>query len=78
VVDDKPEARHALDRAGVEVSPGRRLNFRDPWGNQIQVVDYREVQFTKAPEVLAAMGLSDVAKTPEAIEELREKGIGGD
>lgn len=75
VVDDKPRARGALERARVEVSPGPRLNFRDPWGNQIQVVDYREIQFTKAPEVRAAMGLSDQRKTPEAIRELREKGI---
>jgi lactoylglutathione lyase len=77
VVDDKAQAREALEWAGVEVSPGRRLNFRDPWGNQVQVVDYREIQFTKAPEVLAALGLSDIRKTPEAIGELREKGSAG-
>jgi lactoylglutathione lyase len=76
VVDDKPGAREALRQAGVEVSPGRRLNFRDPWGNQVQVVDYRQIQFTKAPEVLAAMGISGLGKTPEAIQELRDKGIG--
>lgn len=76
VVDDKQAVREALERAGVEVSPGRRLNFRDPWGNQVQVVDYREIQLTKAPEVLAGMGLTDLRKTPAALRELREKGIG--
>lgn len=76
VVDDKQRAREELERAGVEVSPGRRLNFRDPWGNQVQVVDYREIQFTKTPEVLAGMGLTDLGKTPAALRELREKGIG--
>ena len=30
------------------------LEFRDPWGNHVQVVDYRDIQFTKAPEVLGA------------------------
>ena len=75
VVDDKPAAREVLERAGVEVSPGRRLSFRDPWGNQVQVVDYREIQFTKAPVVLAGMGIGDLGKTPAALRELRDKGI---
>jgi predicted lipoprotein with Yx(FWY)xxD motif/catechol 2,3-dioxygenase-like lactoylglutathione lyase family enzyme len=64
VVDDKQRVREALSHAGVEVSPPPRLNFRDPWGNHIQIVDYREIQFTKAPEVLAAMGISTLRKTP--------------
>ena len=41
----------ALEEAGVEILPGRGLDFRDPWGNRIEVVDYRDIQFTKAPEV---------------------------
>jgi catechol 2,3-dioxygenase-like lactoylglutathione lyase family enzyme len=75
VVDDKPATRAALETHGVEVAPGRRLNFRDPWGNQIQVVDYRDIQFTKAPEVLAGMGLGELRKQPAAVEELRAKGL---
>jgi lactoylglutathione lyase len=47
VVDDKQAVRERLLELGVEVSPGRRLNFRDPWGNMIQVVEYGEIQFTK-------------------------------
>jgi catechol 2,3-dioxygenase-like lactoylglutathione lyase family enzyme len=77
VVDDKPAVRAALEDAGVEVSPGRRLNFRDPWGNFVQVVDYRDIQFTKAPWVLRGMVLEGLEKRPEAIEELREKGLDG-
>lgn len=75
VVDDKPTVRAALEEAGVEVSPGRRLNFRDPWGNYVQVVDYRDIQFTKAPGVLRGMGLTGLEKRPDALEELREKGL---
>jgi lactoylglutathione lyase len=75
VVDDKRAVRLALEEAGVEVSSGGRLNFRDPWGNIIQVVDYRDIQFTKAPWVLEGMGLTGLEKRPEAIEELREKGL---
>jgi lactoylglutathione lyase len=75
VVDDKPAARAALEAAGLEVSRGRFMDFRDPWGNLIQVVDYREIQFTKAPAVLRGMGLAGLEKRPEALDELREKGL---
>ena len=75
VVDDKEAVRAALQEAGVEVPTGRRLNFRDPWGNHVQVVDYRDIQFTKAPGVLRGMGLEGLEKRPEALRELREKGL---
>jgi lactoylglutathione lyase len=75
VVDDKQAVRERLEAAGVEVSPGRRLNFRDPWGNMIQVVEYGQIQFTKAERILAGMGLDDLAKTPEAQAELDAKGL---
>ncbi len=55
--------------------PGRSLDFLDPWGNQIQVVAYRDIQFTKAPEVLKGMGLGALAKSESALAELREKGL---
>jgi lactoylglutathione lyase len=75
VVDDKEAVRAALTRAGVEVSPGRGLDFRDPWGNQVQIVEYGQIQFTKAPGVLRGMGLAGLEKSPEALRELRGKGL---
>ena len=51
VVDDKEAVREALAAAGIETTGRVGLNFRDPWGNLIQVVDYRDIQFTKAPSV---------------------------
>jgi lactoylglutathione lyase len=72
VVDDKEAVRAALADADGEVLPGRFLDFRDPWGNHIQVVDYRDVQYTKSPEMLDAMGLGALQKTPEAQEEIRK------
>jgi lactoylglutathione lyase len=75
VVDDRDAVSAALDEAGAEVLPGRGLDFRDPWGNHFQVVDYRDIQFTKAPRVLQGMGLGELEKRPEAIRELREKGL---
>jgi catechol 2,3-dioxygenase-like lactoylglutathione lyase family enzyme len=74
VVDDKEAVREALVEAGVPVPAPPGLEFRDPWGNQIQIVDYREVQFTKTPEILRAMGL-DLEKTERALAELRDKGL---
>jgi catechol 2,3-dioxygenase-like lactoylglutathione lyase family enzyme len=75
VVDDKEAVRAALERAGAQIDPGRGLDFRDPWGNHIQVVDYRDIQFTKTPAVLRAMGLDGLDKRPSALAELRAKGV---
>ncbi|HEX4324462.1 MAG TPA: VOC family protein [Gaiellaceae bacterium] len=75
VVDDKQEARRSLDEAGVEVLPGPFLDFRDPSGNRIQLVQYDQVQFTKADRVLAGMGL-ELGKSEPALAELRAKGLG--
>lgn len=77
VVDDKEAVRAALRQAGVDVPSAGSLDFRDPWGNRVQVVDYREVQFTKAPAVLRGMGLDGVEKTPAAQRQLQDKGLAG-
>ena len=75
VVDDKGATRRALEEAGADILPGGGLDFRDPWGNHVQVVEYSEIQFTKAPEVLRGLGLDGLEKSPEALAELRAKGI---
>ena len=74
VVDDKEAVRAALSDAGVALTRPPNLSFRDPWGNHVQIVDYREIQFTKAPEVLHGMGLS-LEKTENAKAELRQAGL---
>jgi lactoylglutathione lyase len=74
VVDDKEAVRARLQELGIPAS-GRGLDFRDPWGNQIQVVDYRDIQFTKAPEVARGMGIEGLEKSDSAREELRAKGF---
>ena len=76
VVDDRARVRQALQDAGIEIEPGRGLHFSDPWGNRIEVVQYSDIQFTKAPQVLAAMGLEELGKSESALKELRDKGIG--
>ncbi len=75
LVDDKDAIRRALGEAGVEILPGRGLDFLDPWGNRWQVVEYAEVQFTKASEVLKGMGLEGLNKTEKALDGLRKKGL---
>jgi hypothetical protein len=66
--------RSRLRELGVPVT-GRGLDFDDPWGNQIQVVDYRDIQFSKTDDVLQAMDLKHLEKSDRAREELRAKGI---
>jgi len=75
VVDDREDVRHRLEDAGAEVLPGSGLDFRDPWGNHVQVVEYADVQFSKPEAVLAGMGLGGLEKSPGALEELRRKGL---
>jgi catechol 2,3-dioxygenase-like lactoylglutathione lyase family enzyme len=75
VVDDREAVRAALKEAAVEILPGRGVDFRDPWGNHLQIVEYGDIQFTKAPGVLKGMGLEGLRKRPEALLELLEKGL---
>ena len=78
VVDDKETARRALEAAGVEILPGRFLDFRDPWGNRVEIVGYDNIQFTKAPHVLRGMKLAHLAKNASALKELADKGMAPD
>jgi len=73
VVDDRETTLQAADSAGAEMLGDN--DFRDPWGNHWQVVDYRDIQFTKTPRVLEGMGLTGLEKSESAIAELRAKGL---
>lgn len=75
VVDDKETARQAIEAAGVALIDGPFVDFRDPWGNRIEIVGYDNVQFTKAPNVLRGMGLMHLAKNDSAKKELAAKGM---
>jgi catechol 2,3-dioxygenase-like lactoylglutathione lyase family enzyme len=75
VVDDKEAVRARLEELGIRLFGQRGLDFYDPWGNLIQVVDYRDIQFTKTDEVLRAQGLDGLEKSERALAELRDKGI---
>ena len=75
VVDDREEVRRRLEEAGAEILRGRGLDFRDPWGNHVQVVQYSDIQFSKTPAVLAGMGLEGLDKSESALRELRDKGL---
>jgi len=75
VVDDKQRAREVLAEEGVELLPGGRLDFRDPFGNRVQIVQYDQIQFLKDPGVLRALGRPDLGKTDAALAELRENAL---
>ncbi|CAN5333557.1 hypothetical protein BH10PSE7_BH10PSE7_32310 [soil metagenome] len=74
VVDDRSRVRDLAKAAGAVMLDGPFLDFLDPWGNRIEVVEYRDVQFSKTASVLLAMRL-DLDKSEKAREELRAKGI---
>jgi lactoylglutathione lyase len=74
VVDDRDAVRRAMERAGIK-SINERLNILDPWGNRIEIVPYDDCQFTKADQVLKGLGVGPIEKTPNAIEELKKKGM---
>ena len=75
VVDDREVVRARLEEMGVEILPGPFLDFRDPWGNRIEIVGYTNIQFTKADHVARGMGISHLEKTEKAIKELTDKGM---
>src|SRR5918912_1042155 len=70
VVDDKDSVRRAMTEMGIESLPGPFLDFRDPWGNRIEIVGYENVQFTKARNVLRGMGLTSLSKNENAKKQL--------
>jgi lactoylglutathione lyase len=75
VVEDKDAIRAVLEQEGAQVPEHGRLRMRDPSGNQLEIVDYRDVQFTKTPEVLRALGVQDIGKSEKARRELAAKGL---
>ena len=76
VVDDKAAVRAAVEREGLDMVPGRRLDFYDPWGNRFEVVDYRDIQFERAPGVKRKLGIEGLEKRDAARAEIRERGLG--
>jgi lactoylglutathione lyase len=73
VVDDQEATVERAREAGAKMIGGH--DFLDPWGNHWQIVDYRDIQFTKAPRILEGMGLTGLEKSEKALEELRAKGL---
>jgi catechol 2,3-dioxygenase-like lactoylglutathione lyase family enzyme len=78
VVDDKQAVRERLRENGTAVQAAGSLDFRDPWGNHVQIVDYREIQFTKTQAILRGMKLEGLSKSEQALAELRAKGLNAD
>jgi catechol 2,3-dioxygenase-like lactoylglutathione lyase family enzyme len=75
VVDDRQAVERKLEALGVEILAGEGLDFLDPWGNRVQIVQYNEIQFTKAPQVLKGMDLDGLGKSAKALQELAAKGM---
>ena len=74
VVDDRSRVVELAKAAGARFVEGPFLDFLDPWGNRIEVIEYANIQFTKAPHVLRGMGLA-LSKNDKAKKELADKGM---
>ena len=74
VVDDRSTVKARAEAAGAKMVEGPFLDFLDPWGNRIEIIEYSNIQFTKAPEVLRGMGLA-LDKNDNAKKELADKGM---
>lgn len=73
VVDDAAATLSRAREAGARmIGPN---DFVDPSGNRWQIVEYGDVQFTKAPRILDGMGLGELRKSERAQAELRAKGL---
>ena len=75
IVDDRSRIRELAEAAGAEILSTGRLDFLDPWGNFIQIIEYGDIQYSKTEGVLRGMGLSDLEKTDAAKQELADKGM---
>ena len=75
VVDDKEAVRAAVEREGLEMVRGRGLDFLDPWGNRFEVVDYRDIQFSRSPGVMRKLGVEGLEKRSSALDEIRSRGL---
>ncbi|MFB6211459.1 MAG: VOC family protein [Halobacteriales archaeon] len=75
VVDDPDLVEERLASVEADRLDTSGLDFRDPWGNRIQIVGYEEIQFSKREAVLESMELADLEKSASARAELAEKGI---
>jgi catechol 2,3-dioxygenase-like lactoylglutathione lyase family enzyme len=73
VVDDRDDAVRRAREAGARIVGSH--DVVDPWGNRWQVVDYRDIQFSKTPRVLAGMGIDGIEKSERALSELRAKDL---
>ena len=74
VVDDRSRIIELAKAAGARMVEGPFLDFLDPWGNRLEIVEYSNIQFTKAPNVQRGMGLK-LDKNANATKELAEKGM---
>ena len=74
VVDDRSSVKARVEEAGGKLLPGPFLDFLDPWGNRVEIVEYRDIQFTKAAHVLRAMDFA-LDKSEKALKELGDKGM---
>jgi catechol 2,3-dioxygenase-like lactoylglutathione lyase family enzyme len=77
VVDDRSRIIELAKAAGARFVEGPFLDFLDPWGNRLEITEYSNIQYSKAPNVMRGMGLA-LDKNDKAKKELGDKGMTDD
>jgi lactoylglutathione lyase len=75
VVDDPEAVREALESEGVEILPGRGLDFLDPWRQPDPGRPVRRDPVHQDRGGARSLGLDGLGKTQKAEAELRENGL---
>lgn len=75
VVDDRDGLRARMEADGIRFVSDQRFDFLDPWGNRVEIVEYADIQFVKAREILDTMGRPRLRKSSAALAELQDKGV---
>ncbi len=74
VVDDRSRIIELAKAAGARFVDGPFLDFLDPWGNRLEIIEYSNIQFSKTHGVMRGMGLA-LDKNEKAQKELADKGM---
>ncbi|NPD69022.1 VOC family protein (plasmid) [Lichenicola cladoniae] len=74
VVDDLTGLRERAEAANALILDGPGFEICDPWGNRIEMVEYRHIQFSKTKLILRVLDVAS-EKTEKASEQLRQKGM---
>ena len=72
----RPARLIGINHVALEVGDvDQALDFYDPWGNRVQVVEYGDIQFERTPGVKRKLGIQELGKSEDALRQIEERGL---